>query len=91
MVAATVDVKKKYDATRARVLAATALLEEEERAATALAEEAYTAVALIEPPAPTAPLTPAGRAAPSDDDYEVVVIANIHVQAVSMQNIHSLV
>jgi hypothetical protein len=33
----------------------------------------------------------AGRAAPSDDEYEVVVIANIHVQAAGVQNICSLI
>jgi hypothetical protein len=36
-------------------------------------------------------LAPVGRAAPSDDDYEAIVIANIHVQATSVQNILSLV
>jgi hypothetical protein len=36
-------------------------------------------------------LAPTGRAAPSGDDYEAAVIANIHVQAVGMQNIHSLI
>jgi hypothetical protein len=45
----------------------------------ALAEEARATVALIEPPSPTPPLAPAGRAAPSDDDYEVTVDASIHV------------
>jgi hypothetical protein len=50
MVAAAADAKK-YDAARARVLAATALLEEE-RAAAALAEKARVAAALIEPPSP---------------------------------------
>jgi hypothetical protein len=31
----------------------------------------------------------ASRAAPSDDDYEAAVIANIHVQAIDIQNIRS--
>jgi hypothetical protein len=47
--------KKKYDAAHARVLAATALLEEEQRASAILAEEARTAAALIEPPSPMPP------------------------------------
>jgi hypothetical protein len=84
MVAAAADAKK-YDAARAQVLATTALLEEE-RAAAALAEKARVAAALIEPPSPmpTPPPAPAGHAAPSDDDYEATVIANIHVQAVDV-------
>jgi hypothetical protein len=78
MVAAATDTKK-YDVARARVLSTTALLEEEEeRTTVVLAEEPHAVVALIEPPAPTLPLAPAGRAAPSDDDYEATVIANIH-------------
>jgi hypothetical protein len=48
-------------------------------------------VALIESLSPTSPPAPAGCAAPSDDDYEAAVIANIHVQAVRVQNICSLV
>jgi hypothetical protein len=35
--------------------------------------------------------SPAGHAAPSDDDYEAAVIANIHIQATGVQNIHSLI
>jgi hypothetical protein len=85
------DAKKKHDAACAWVLAATVLLKEEQCTAAVLAEEARTAVALIEPPSPTSPLAPAGRAAPLDDDYEVAVIANIHVQAAAVQNIRSLV
>jgi hypothetical protein len=82
---------KKYDAIRTRVVAVHALLEEEERATATLAEEACVTVALIEPPLPTPSPAPTSCAAPSDEDYEVVVIANIHVQTTSMQNIHSLV
>jgi hypothetical protein len=48
-------------------------------------------VALIEPPSPTPPLAPTGRAAPSDDDYEATVNASIHVQAAGIQNIRSLI
>jgi hypothetical protein len=58
MVATTTYAKKMYDAARARVLAATALLEEEQHVAAALAEEAHTAAALIEPPSPTLPPSP---------------------------------
>jgi hypothetical protein len=54
MVAAITDAKKKYDAARARVLATTALLEEE-HAVGILAEEACATVALIEPPSPMPP------------------------------------
>jgi hypothetical protein len=75
MVVAAADAKKKYDATRARVLAA----------------EARAAAALIEHPSPMPPPAPAGRATHSDDDYEATVIANIYIHATSMQNIHSLV
>jgi hypothetical protein len=46
---------------------------------------------LIEPPSPTLTLATTGRAAPSGDDYEAAVIANIHIQAVGMQNINSLI
>jgi hypothetical protein len=75
MVVAAADAKKKYDATRARVLAA------EDRAA----------AALIKHPSPMPPPAPDGRATHSDDDYEATVIANIYIHATSMQNIHSLV
>jgi hypothetical protein len=90
MVAATDDVWK-YDATRARVLANTTLLEEKEHAAVVLTKEAHATAALIEPPSPTPPPAPAGRAAPSDDDYEDTAIANIHVQGAGVQNIRSLI
>jgi hypothetical protein len=73
------DVKKRYDATHARVLAATTLLEEEERAAAVLIEEACATAATIKPPSPMPPLGPVSCAAPLDNDYEVAVIANIHV------------
>jgi hypothetical protein len=79
MVTATDDVKKRYDTGHARVLATTTLLEEEEHATTILTKEACTTATLIEPPSPTPPPAPAGGAAPLDDDYEVAVIANIHV------------
>jgi hypothetical protein len=79
LVAAAYNMKKSYDAACARVLAATPLLEEEQCAAAVLTEEAHTAAVLIEPPSPTQPSVPA--AAPSDDNYEATVIANVHVQA----------
>jgi hypothetical protein len=79
MVTATDDVKKRYDTGRAWVLAATTLLEEEECVTTILTKEACTTAALIKPPSPTPPPAPAGGAVPLDDDYEVAVIANIHV------------
>jgi hypothetical protein len=75
MVATTADAKKKYDAARTWVPAATVQLEEEQRTTVILVEEAHTVVALIEPHVPTPP---------SDDDYEAAVITNIHVQAVSV-------
>jgi hypothetical protein len=78
MVIAAADAKKKYAAAHARVLAATALLEEE-CAAAVLIEEARATVALIEPPSPTPPLAPAGRSAPSHDNYKAAIITNIHV------------
>jgi hypothetical protein len=85
-----VAVKKKYDASRAQILAATVLLEEEQRAAAVLAEEDRATEALIEP-LPMLTPAPTGRATPSDDDYEAAVIANIHVEAIGVQNIHSLI
>jgi hypothetical protein len=91
MVAAATNVKKRYDATRTRVLTATALLEEEQCTVVILIEEAHVMVALIEPPSPTLPPAPIGGAALSDDDYEAIIIANIHVQAISVQNICSLI
>jgi hypothetical protein len=91
MVATIADVKKKYDTARAQVLAATALLEEEQCTVVVLTEEAHATVALIEPPSPMPPLAPASHAAPSDNDYETVVIANIHVQAAGVQNTRSLI
>jgi hypothetical protein len=91
MVAAAANVNKKYDVARARVLAATSLLDEERRMAAVLVEEAHAMVALIEPPSPTPPPAPTSRAAPSDDDYKAIVIANIHVQAADVQNIGSLI
>jgi hypothetical protein len=90
MVTTVANVKKRYDAARTQVLAATTLLEEE-RAAAVLTEEACATAALIEPPLPTPPPVPTSRAAPSNDNYEVAVIANIHVQAAGVQNIHSLI
>jgi hypothetical protein len=92
MVAATAtDVKKRYNATRTRILAATVLLEEEEHMVGILAEEAHAMAALIEPPSPTPPSALAGRAASSDNDYEATIIANIHIQAAGMQNICSFI
>jgi hypothetical protein len=79
MVAAIVNTKKKYDTTHAQVLAATTLLEEEERATFALTEEARATMALIEPPSSMSPRTPTGHTAPTDDDYKAAIIANIHV------------
>jgi hypothetical protein len=87
MVTTAVDVKKWYNATHTQVLAATTLLEEDERIAAILVDEAHTAVILIEPTSPTPPLTPVCGAAPSNGDYEAVVIANVHVQATGVQNI----
>jgi hypothetical protein len=74
MVATTADAKKKYDAARTWVPAATVQLEEQ-RTTVILVEEAHTVVALIEPHVPMPP---------SDDDYEAAVITNIHVQAVGV-------
>jgi hypothetical protein len=58
MVATVDDVKKRYDAACAHVLATTMLLEEEKHMTAILAEEARVVAALIEPPSPTPPLTP---------------------------------
>jgi hypothetical protein len=91
MVTTAMDMKKRYDTARAWVLATIALQEEEEHVATILVEEARAAAAPIEPYLPTPPSAPVGRVAPSDDDYEAIVIANIHVQDADMQKIHSLI
>jgi hypothetical protein len=90
MVVAAADVKKKYDVAYTQVLATTTFLEEQ-CAATILTGEACTAAAMIEPPSPTLTPTTAGRVARSDDDYEAIVIANIHVHATDVQNIHCLI
>jgi hypothetical protein len=84
MVATTTSAKKMYDATRARVLATTSLLEEEQHTAAILTKEAHAVAALIKPPLPTPPLAPISRTAPSDDDYEATIITNIHIQATSI-------
>jgi hypothetical protein len=93
MVAAAEEAKKKAAAARTSVLAAAALLEQEQRAATVLDEAAQAAVQLIKASAP--PSTPApdgsGSSSSTDDDYEAAIIANLHVQASSVQNIRSLV
>jgi hypothetical protein len=91
MVTTMTDMKKRYDVGCGRVLATTALLEEEEHTATVLAKEARATAALIEPPLPMLPAVPTGPATSSNDDYEATVIANIHVQAASVQNIHSII
>jgi hypothetical protein len=79
MVAVTTDVKKRYDATYTWILAVTILLEEEQCMAVILAEEAHATAVLIKPPSPMSPSALAGGAILSDDDYEAVVIANVHV------------
>jgi hypothetical protein len=91
MVATAIDVKQRYAAAHAQVLSTTALLEGEDRAPVILIEEAHATTTLIEPPSCASPPAPASRTALSDDDYEVAVIANIHIQAVGVQNIRSLV
>jgi hypothetical protein len=91
MVAAAEEAKKKAAAARTSVLAAAALLEQEQRAATVLDEAAQAAVQLIEASAPPSTPTPDGSSSSTDDDYEAAIIANLHVQASSVQNIRSLV
>jgi hypothetical protein len=70
--AMVIDAKKRYDVARARVLAATVLLEEEERAATVLIEEARATAVLIESPSPTPPPAPDGHTALSDDNDQAI-------------------
>jgi hypothetical protein len=91
MVAAAEEAKKKAAAARTSVLAAAALLEQEQRAATVLDEAAQAAVQLIEASAPPSTPAPNGSSSSTDDDYEAAIIANLHVQASSVQNIRSLV
>jgi hypothetical protein len=91
MVAAAEEAKKKAAAARTSVLAAAALLEQEQRAATVLDEAAQAAVQLIEASAPPSTPAPDGSSSSTDDDYEAAIIANLHVQASSVQNIRSLV
>jgi hypothetical protein len=74
------DMKKRYNTARAWVLAATALLEEEQHAAAVLTVEAHAMATLIKTPSPTLPPPPRpGGVAPSDDDHEATVIANVYV------------
>jgi hypothetical protein len=91
MVAAAEEAKKKAAAARTSVLAAAVLLEQEQRAATVLDEAAQAAVQLIEASAPPSTPAPDGSSSLTDDDYEAAIIANLHVQASSVQNIRSLV
>jgi hypothetical protein len=91
MVATTIDAKQRYATAHAQVLSTTALLEGEDRAPVILIEEAHATTTLIEPLSRASPPAPSSRTALSDDDYEVAVIANIHIQAVDVQNIRSLV
>jgi hypothetical protein len=91
MVATTIDAKQRYATAHAQVLSTTALLEGEDRVPVILIEEAHATTTLIEPPSRASPPAPASRTALWDDDYEVAVIANIHIQAVDVQNIRSLV
>jgi hypothetical protein len=67
------------------------LLEQEQRVATVLNEAAWATVRLIEAPAPPSTPAPDGSSSSTVDDYEVVVIANLHIQASGIQNIRSLV
>jgi hypothetical protein len=53
------DMKKRYNTARAWVLAATALLEEEEHVAAVLTVEAHAMATLIKTPSPTLPPPPA--------------------------------
>jgi hypothetical protein len=68
MVTTTTDMKKWYDAAHVRVIAAIALLEEEQHVGAILTEEAHATAALIEAPLPTPPSALTGRATPSDND-----------------------
>jgi hypothetical protein len=90
MVVAAEDTKKKAATARTRVLVAAALLEQEQRIATALDEVAQAAVWLIEPPAPPSTLASDSSSSSNADDYKAAVIANLHLQASSVENIHSL-
>jgi hypothetical protein len=80
-VTAAIDAKKRYDAAHARVLTATALLEEKEHVTIVFVKEGHATTVLIEPPSPTSPPGPARGTALSNDDYEAKVIANVHIQA----------
>jgi hypothetical protein len=80
-VTAAIDAKKRYDAAHARVLAATALLEEKEHVTIVFVNEGHAMTVLIEPPSPTSPPGPARGTALSNDDYEAKVIANVHIRA----------
>jgi hypothetical protein len=91
MVAAAEDAKKKAAAARTHVLAAAALLEQVQRAVAQLDEAARAVVRLIKPPAPPSNPAPDNSSSSNPDNYEAVVIANLHLQASGVQNIRSLV
>jgi hypothetical protein len=91
MVAAAEDAKKKAAAACTWVLTAVALLEQEQRGAATLDEAAQAAVRLIKAPIPPSTLAPGSSSSLNADDYKAAVITNLHVQASSIQNIHSLV
>jgi hypothetical protein len=63
--AEVIEFRKKLDGTRAWLLDATMLLEEEHRTTTILAKEAHATMALIEPPLPTSPMALTVGTAPS--------------------------
>jgi hypothetical protein len=55
-------------------------------------DEAHVAAFLIEPPPPTSKTeTGDPSLTPDTADYEAAIIANLHIQATDVPNIHSLV
>jgi hypothetical protein len=89
MVVVAKDAKKKAAAARTHVLAAVALLEQEQRVVAQLDEAARVAVCLIKPPAPPSNPMLDNSLSSNLDDYEAAVIVNLHLQASGVQNIRS--
>jgi hypothetical protein len=70
---------KKVVAVHTRVLMTAVLLEQEQCTAATLDEAAWAAIRMIGAPTPPSTLTLVGSLSSNIDDYEAVVITNLHI------------